>query len=123
MTEIKAAVVTPEENGVIHIAEDVIASITALAATEVDGVGALAAGSSVDWNDLIGKKNPAKGVKLSIEDNVVTADISIFVKYGYPVAAVAQKVQENIKAALESMAGLQVGAVNVHVNGIQFEKK
>ena len=123
MTENKAVIIQPEENGMIHIAEDVVASIAALAAAEVEGVGALTTGSGMDWNELLGKKNITKGVKLVINENIVTLDIGILVKYGFAVSTVAQKVQEDVRAALVNMAGLETSAVNVHVCGIAFEKE
>lgn len=123
MSENKVSIHAPDERGVIHIAEEVIASIAALAATEVEGVSSLVAGSGVDFTDLLGKKQLSKGVKLAVEDNVVAADVSVLVKYGFAVNSVAQNVQQSVKAALENMAGLQTSAVNVHVAGITFEKK
>ena len=123
MTENKSAVVRPEGDGAIHIAEDVIASIAAIAATEVEGVGSLTTGAGVGWTEMLGKKNIARGVKLAIDGSVVAVEVCILVKYGFGVSAVAQKVQEGIRLALTNMAGLETSAVNVHVCGIAFDKE
>ena len=107
--------------GKIHIAEEVVASIVSMAAAEVDGVGALAAGTGVDISELLGKKH--KGVKLVMDGRNVTIDVFLLVKYGSMVQAVARKVQDGVTSAVESMTGLSVAAVNVHVNGVSFEKE
>ncbi|GHV06746.1 alkaline-shock protein [Clostridia bacterium] len=112
---------TVQNKGAVHIAEDVVASVAALAATEVDGVASLAAG--VDISDFIGKKNLSKGVKLVITDGSVVVDVFLLVKYGAKVQDVARKVQTSVQGAVESMTGLEVTAVNVHVNGISFDKE
>ena len=112
-----------EKKGTVHIAEDVIASVAALAATEVEGVNALAAVGGVDISELLGKKNLAKGVKVTVTDGTVDVDVYVLVKYGFPIQTVAQKIQSGVRKALESMTGMTVGTINVHVNGIALEPK
>ncbi|MCL2081529.1 MAG: Asp23/Gls24 family envelope stress response protein [Oscillospiraceae bacterium] len=110
-------------SGAVHIAEEVVASVASLAACEVDGVASLAAAEGERLSELVGKQRGlAKGVKLSITGETVAVDVFILVKYGSNVRNVAQKVQENIKRTLESMTGMTVSAVNVHVNGISLKK-
>lgn len=111
-----------ENNGSVHIAEDVVASVASLAACEVDGVSSLVAAGGSQISELLGKRNLSKGVKLTIVDESVTVDVHILVKYGSNVRNVAQKVQDNIKKTLESMTGMAVSAVNVHVGGISLKK-
>lgn len=112
----------PEDHGNINIAEDVVASIAAIAAAEVEGVAALTSGS-VDIAEFLGKKSTSKGVKIQITDKETVVDIYLTVKYGCVIPSIAKSVQESVGNAVESMAGLTVGAVNVHVTGIQFEKE
>ena len=112
----------PEENGNINIAEDVVASIAAIAASEVEGVAALTS-SSVDIAEFLGKKSTSRGVKIQITETETVVDVYLTVKYGNVIPSVAKSVQENVANAIESMAGLTVSAVNVHVTGIQFEKE
>lgn len=116
----KESVVRLEEQGSIHIAEEVVASIAALAVSEVDGVASLGAGTGMA--DLLGKKNPGRGVKIAMDGTKVNLDISILVHYGYSITSVAQKVQERVKTAIETMAGLEAGGINIHVNGVSFDK-
>lgn len=110
-----------EEKGNIHISEDVIAVIVGAAATEVEGVAGLSNTIGVDLVEFLGKKSLQKGIKIQIDEDKVVVDTIIMIRYGYGVTTVAQKVQEAVFAAVESMTGLTV-KVNVHVNGVAFEK-
>lgn len=121
MADNKEYLTQKEENGNINISEEVIASIAAVAATEVEGVASLGNGS-VDIAEFLGKKSISKGVKLQIDEENIAVDLYVNVKYGSVVPTVAKYVQEGVASAIESMAGLTVTAVNVHVSGVQFEK-
>lgn len=119
--ENKESVVRLEEQGSIHIAEDVVVSIAALAVSEVDGVASLAAGAGM--SELLSKKTPGRGVKIAMDGSKVNVDVSLLVQYGYQITSVAQKVQEKVKNAIETMTGLEAGCINVHVNGVSFDKQ
>ena len=109
------------EGGIVHISDDVVASIAALTAVDVEGVAALSAG--VDIGEWLGRKNLAKGVKISIQERTVSLDISLLVRYAYPIPTVAKNVQKKVKEAVESMTGLSVGEINIHVFGVTFDKE
>ncbi len=121
MPENKESIVRLEEAGTLHIAEDVVASIAALAASEVEGVAQLAIGTGVA--DLISKKSLSRGVKITLDAQKVNVDVYIITAYGYSITTVASKVQDKVKKAIETMSGLEAGTVNVHVGGISFEKQ
>ena len=106
------------QGGKIVFAEDVVATIAYLAAGEVEGVHALI--GSTSFSEMLGKKNYTKGVKVEVGSEECACDITIVVKYGYRIQAVAQKVQEEIKNAIETMTGLKVVEINVNVNAIYF---
>ena len=122
MGEGKEYISQAEEMGTIHISEEVIASIAAVAAVEVEGVGSLSANLGTDIADLIGKKNLSKGVRLEIAENEVVVTVSVLVKYGYAIHEVARAVQDAVMASVEDTTGLKVTAVNVNVCGISFER-
>ena len=109
------------EGGIVHISDEVVASIAALTAADVEGVASLSAG--VDFAELIGRRNLAKGVKIAIQDRTVLLDISLLVRYSFPIPAVAAKVQKKVKEAVESMTGLTVSEINIHVFGVSFDKE
>ena len=119
MAENKQYVTQIQENGSVLISEEVITTIVAHAAQEVEGVVGLNVKPGSDIIDMIGKKGWGKGLKITIgEENALTVDCNINVAYGQSVVTVANAVQESVTNALESMAGVQVAAVNVNVCGI-----
>lgn len=117
-------------NGSVVFATDVIATIAGLAATEVEGVASMAgtAGSS-SLADIFTRKNQSsksltKGVRVDLgENNAVTIHLTIVVDYGSPIPEVAGNIQENVKKAIETMSGLTVSSVDVHVQGVSFERE
>ena len=112
-------------NGTVSFATEVVATIAGLAATEVEGVASMSSQSS-GFADMFSRKNSrnfTKGVRIDLDDNKVTVDITIVVEYGSPVPDVARSIQENVKKAIETMSGLDVHAVDVHVAGVSFERE
>ena len=119
MAESKQYITQIRDNGSVMISEDVIATIVAHAVSDVEGVVTLTVKPGSDIAELIGKKNWGKGVKIAIaEDNNVTIECNLVIGYCQSVVAIAQSVQEAVTAAVESMAGVKVLAVNVNVCGI-----
>ena len=112
-------------NGTVSFATEVVATIAGLAATEVEGVASMSSQSS-GLADMFSRKNSrnfTKGVRIDLDGNKVTVDITIVVEYGSPVPDVARSIQENVKKAIETMTGLRVVEVNVHVQAVKFEKE
>lgn len=120
MSENKDYVSRSDELGNIHISEEVLASIAAAAALEVEGVSSLAANLGSDIAELLGKKNLAKGVHVQMEEDRVTVGLSILMTYGHTIPEVGKAVQDGVRTAVESMTGLDIAAVNVNVSGITF---
>ncbi len=119
MAENKQYVTQIQENGTVQISEDVIATIVSHAVADVEGVVGLNSKPGADIIDFIGKKNWGKGLKIVIgREDGVSVDCNITVAYGQSVVVVAKSVQDAIINALESMAGVQIDAVNVNVCGI-----
>lgn len=119
MADNKQYVSQEQENGCVMISEDVIATIVAHAAKDVEGVVDLSVKPGVDIAEIIGKKNWGKGIKVVIdENNALSIDCNINISYGQSVVSVANAVQVAVAGALESMIGVQVAQVNVNVCGI-----
>ena len=112
-------------DGTVSFATDVVATIAGLAATEVEGVSSMSSPSSglVDMFSRKSTRNFTKGVRIDLDGNMVTVDITIVVEYGSPVPDVARGIQENVKKAIETMSGLTVHSVDVHVSGVSFERE
>lgn len=113
--------------GTVKIANDVVAMIAGLAATEVDGVGAMS-GNITD--ELMGKvgianiamKKQTKGVKVDILEGTVSVDLALTLEYGYNIPATCNKVQEKVKGAIETMTGFEVSDVNIRIIGIKMQE-
>lgn len=113
------------EMGTTQIANDVIAVIAGLAATEVRGVSDMSGGLAGGIAERLGRKNLSKGVKVEVspDERQCTIDLSIIAEYGYRIPEVASDIQESVKHAIEGMTGLEVTAVNVNVLGIAFKEE
>ena len=103
--------------GEVKIADEVVAIIAALAATEVEGVDSMAGNITNELISRLGMKNLSKGVKVDVLEGVVTVSLSLNLKYNYSIPEVTRKVQEKVKNAVENMTGLEVADVNIKVAG------
>ncbi len=112
-----------DENGRITFADDVIAIIAGLAATEIAGVAGMSGGIVGGIAEILGRKNLTKGVKVEVGDKEAEINLYIIVEYGAKIPEVAWNVQENVKKAVETMTGLHVPSVNIHVQGVNFERE
>ena len=122
MADNKEYLTQTDELGNIMISEDVLAVITAAAATEVEGVAGLY-GAGKELTELLGIKNQTRGVHIQLTEQSVRVELSISVKYGFTVVEVAKAVQDAVYTNIESMTGLKAECVNVNVGGVAFERK
>ena len=105
-----------EENGMIHIAEDVIAAIVADAVKDVEGVGA----PSQNVGEQLTGKKAVRNVRVEQVDDMVAVDVYLMARYGFAIPEVARKVQDAVSNAVGGMTGIAVKEVNVHIGGISF---
>ncbi len=109
--------------GTIRIADEVVSIIAGLAATEIEGIAGMSGGLVGGIAEMLGRKNFSKGVKVEVGEREAAIDLYIIVKYGTRIPDVALAAQENIKRAIETMTGLSVVEVNVHVQGVNFPEE
>lgn len=107
--------------GSVRIADEVVGVIAGIAATEVDGVAGMSGGIVGGITEMLGKKNLAKGVKVEVGEKEAALNLYLVIDYGVRIPEVASQVQENVKRAVESMTGLEVTDVNIHVQGVAFK--
>ena len=114
------------EKGQITYANEVIATIVSVATTEVEGISGIA-GVSSSISGILGKgkssRNVSRGVRVDVEGSDVNVDVSVTVDYGMPTQKVGRNAQENVRKSIESMTGLHVEKVDLHVVGVSFEKE
>ncbi len=110
------------EYGAIRIADEVVATVAGLAAAEVEGVAAMSGGWGTDLVEKLGRKNFGKGIRVEVIGDETKIDIFIVVEFGYAIPEVAANVQKEVKVAVETMTGLNVAAVNVHIAAVSMRK-
>ncbi len=108
--------------GTVKIADDVVAIIAALAATEVDGVSSLAGNLTNELMSKVGVKSLTKGVKVEVSEGSVAVDLALNMEYGFNIPETCQKVQGKVKSAIENMTGLTCSDVNIRIAGINMKK-
>ena len=109
-----------ETFGTVKIADDVVAMIAALAATEVDGVASMNGNVANELLSRVGVKGLAKGVRVDIFNKKVKVELAITMEYGFNIPATCQLVQNRVKTAIENMTGLEVTDVNIRIAGINM---
>ncbi|HEY8498725.1 MAG TPA: Asp23/Gls24 family envelope stress response protein [Limnochordales bacterium] len=108
------------ELGEVRIANDVVSTIAGLAAVEVEGVAGMAGGIAGGISEILGRRNLSRGVRVEVGEHQAAIDLFIIVHYGVRIPEVAWRVQENVKRQIETMTGLEVAEVNVHIQGVQL---
>lgn len=108
------------ENSNIKIADDVVAVIAGVAVSEVQGVYEMSGGFAGGISEVLsGKKNLAKGIKVEVAGKETKIDVNIIVEYGIRIPDIAFEIQSKVKKSVKEMTGLDVLAVNVHVQGVR----
>ncbi|MCX7903957.1 MAG: Asp23/Gls24 family envelope stress response protein [Caloramator sp.] len=110
------------EMGQVKIAPEVISLIASMAVSEVQGVADLTAGFTGDMLEKVGVKSPGKGIKVQLGENEVLIDVYLIVEYGAVIPELAKEVQRKVKLSVETMTGINVTQVNVHIQGVNFQK-
>ena len=112
-----------EMMGEVRIADEVVAIIAGLAATEVDGVDSMAGNITNELVGKLGMKNLSKGVKVDVTEEHVSVDLSLNIKYGYNIPDVSERVQDRVTSAIENMTGLTVLDVNIRIAGVNINEQ
>jgi len=111
------------EMGIVKISDEVVGVIAGLATIEVKGILGMSSGVVGDITQILtGKKNFSKGVKVNVGENSAAIDLYVVVEYGIKIPEVALQAQQNVKKAVESMTGLLVSAINIHVQNVIIPK-
>ena len=104
--------------GDVVIADEVLAIIAGIAATEVEGVHSMDGGWSGDFISKLGIKDLARGVKVQVREGEVKVDLSLNMEYGYAIPKVSDLVQDKVSASINNMTGLTVSEVNIRISGV-----
>ncbi len=107
-----------EQDGQVRIADDVVAVIAGIAATETDGIAGMSGGVTEGFTRRVTGKNVTRGVSVEVGELEAAIDLRVIVQYGAKIHEVSRQLQYNVKQAVESMTGLNVIEVNVKVEGV-----
>lgn len=121
MDDTKQEVVS--DMGGLKISDEVVAIIAGIAATEIQGVAGMSGGIAGGIAEMLGRKNLSKGVKVEVGEKEAAIDLYIIVEYGSRIPDVAWEIQEKVKKSVETMTGLHVVEVNIHIQGVNIEKE
>lgn len=111
------------EIGNVKISEEVVAIIAGVAAMDVPGVAGMSGGIAGGIAEILGRKNLSKGVKVEVGEKEAAIDLYIIVEYGCRIPDVSWDIQEKVKNAVQTMTGLDVIEINIHVQGVNIEKE
>lgn len=109
--------------GEVKIADEVVAIIAGLAATEVDGVASMAGNITNELVSKLGMKSLSKGVKVTVLESVVTVDLTLNIEFGKNILETSKKVQDKVKTSIENMTGLEVADVNIRIASVDMENE
>ncbi|ERI10517.1 Asp23/Gls24 family envelope stress response protein [Aneurinibacillus aneurinilyticus] len=109
-------------NGVVRIADDVVAVIAGIAASETEGIAGMSGGITEGLARRVSGKNVQKGVSVEVGEFEAAIDLRVIVSYGSKIDEACRNLQQSVKEAVESMTGLRVVEVNVKVEGVEFPK-
>lgn len=109
-----------DDIGDVRIADEVVAIIAGLAATEVEGVSSMAGNITNEIVSRLGMKNLSKGIMIEVMEDEVKVDVAINIAYGFSIPEVSSKVQDKVKNAIENMTGLNVAVVNVRIASVDM---
>lgn len=112
-----------EKEGSVQIADDVVAMIASLAATEVKGVSSMAGNITNELMSKVGMKKLTKGVRVDVKNGEVNIDLAVTMDYGYNILSTCQQVQNKVKAAVENMTGLSCNSVNIRIAAVNMKKE
>ena len=107
--------------GKVIIADEVIAIIAGLAASEVEGVASMAGNATKELIEKIGVKSLSKGIRLQVEGDQVRVALNVNLRYGYSVPETSAEIQEKVKTAIETMTGLNVAEVNIKITNVVMD--
>ncbi|MBP7072465.1 MAG: Asp23/Gls24 family envelope stress response protein [Clostridia bacterium] len=114
------AAIYKTQYGEVNITDDVLATISGLAATECYGLVGMASKNAKDGLvELLKRENLAKGVKVTTEGEEIIVDLYIVVEFGTKISTIADNIISKVKYTVENLTGLKVKKVNINVQGVR----
>jgi uncharacterized alkaline shock family protein YloU len=109
-----------KENGIIRIADDVVAVIASVATLDTNGIASMSGGIAEGIAKRVSRRHVQKGVLVTIDQHKASIDLRVIVGFGNKIDQVCKEVQLNVKETVENMTGLLVETINVRVEGVDL---
>ena len=110
---------TDLRGGTLQISTEVIAKIARCAALEIDGVAEVSCGSqNKKLRSLLETSSIQPPVTVEMRDGTANITLHLMVRIGARIPAIAEKVQENVKNAVQNMTNVTVSRVNLVIAGL-----
>ncbi|NLA12534.1 MAG: Asp23/Gls24 family envelope stress response protein [Firmicutes bacterium] len=112
-----------QENDSVRISPDVIGIVAGIAAQEVKGVAGMSGGIVDGIAQRLGRKDFSKGIKVSLDQETVSLELTVVVDYGVKIMETATVLKQKVRNTVEEITGLAVASIKVHVVGINLAKE
>lgn len=114
------------QNGSLKISEEVISTIAGMTTRDIKGVAGLSLRPSITETKLHGlfsRNVIGRAVRLEMHEGEAVVDIFVNLYFGAKIPDVAAEIQQKVKDAVQSMTGIMVSKVNVHVAGVVISQQ
>src|SRR5215213_7067465 len=105
--------------GKTTVSPDVLITITRLSALSVPGVSRMA--QVPGGVNRLFKRGIGDGVRIEVEDNVVSANLYLILRQHVNIREVSRNVQNQVARALEEMVGMDIGGIEIHIEDIDMD--
>ena len=105
--------------GSLQISTEVLGKIARCAALEVAGVAEVSCGSqNRKVKDFLERANVQSPVTVEMRDGTAEITLHLVVAFGARIPSVAEKVQENVKTAVQNMTNVTGSRVDLVIAGL-----
>jgi uncharacterized alkaline shock family protein YloU len=106
--------------GKTTVSPDVLVTIVRLSALSVPGVSRMA--QVPGGVNRLFKRGIGDGVRIQVEDNVVTANLYLILREHVNLREVSRNVQHQVARALQEMVGMDIGGIEIHIEDIDMDE-
>ncbi len=107
------------KGGSLQISTEVIGKIARCAALEIEGVTEVSCGrQNKKVKDLLEIASLQSPVTVTMREGTAEITLNLLVNFGVRIPSVAEKVQENVKSAVQSMTNVTVSRVDLVIAGL-----
>lgn len=111
-----------ENNVNFRISDEVVSTIVEKTVMSIPGIYDINGGIIDGITNMLGTKR-MKGIKVELTEKTIAIDVYVIVEYGVKIPDIAWDIQDKVKKTVEDITGMNVTAVNIHIQGINFKKK